>query len=57
MAELQAFGRDVCGVYNPAAVVASVQAGMRQALVLAQRNNAVPPKVRLAVAQAWSESI
>jgi serine/threonine-protein kinase HipA len=46
--ELQAFGRDVCGVYQPAAVVARVHNGMRQALVLASRNCAVPEAVRLA---------
>ena len=51
--ELQAFGRDVCGVYHPAAVVARVQEGMRQALALAECNTAVPNSLRLAIAQAW----
>jgi serine/threonine-protein kinase HipA len=54
--ELQAFGRDVCGVHHPAAVIARVQEGMRQALTLAQHNNAVPPKLRLAMAQAWTNA-
>lgn len=53
--ELQAFGRDVCGVYHPAAVVARVQEGMRQALALAERNSAVPSAVRRLMAQAWEE--
>jgi len=53
--ELQAFGRDVCGVHNPAAVIVRVQEGMRQALLLAQANPAVPPQIRLAMAQAWRD--
>ncbi|WP_372828320.1 type II toxin-antitoxin system HipA family toxin [Polaromonas sp.] len=54
--ELQAFGRDVCSVHHPAAVIARVQEGMRQALTLAQHNSAVPPKLRLAMAQAWTNA-
>ncbi|MEO5660924.1 MAG: hypothetical protein ABIQ90_14175 [Polaromonas sp.] len=50
---LQDFGRDVCGVHHPAAVVARVQEGMRQALALAERNSAVPPTVMRLMAQAW----
>ena len=42
LADLQAFGREVCGFYCPAAVVARVQQGIRQALALAERNSAVP---------------
>ena len=53
--ELQASGREVCGVYHPAAVVARVQEGMRQALALAERNSAVPSAVRRLMAQAWEE--
>ena len=53
--ELQAFGRDVCGVHNPAALVARVQDGMRQALELAKANSAVPTTLRLAMAQAWRD--
>jgi len=53
--ELQAFGREVCGVYNPAAVVVRVQEGMRQALALAEANSAVPSTVRQAMAQAWQD--
>ena len=53
--ELQAFGRDVCGVYHPAAVVARVQEGMRQVLALAESNNAVPSAVRRLMAQAREE--
>lgn len=53
--ELQAFGRDVCGVHNPAALVARVQEGMRQALELAKANSAVPTTLRLAMAQAWRD--
>lgn len=52
---LQAFGRDVCGVHNPAALVARVQDGMRQALELAKANSAVPTTLRLAMAQAWRD--
>ena len=54
--ELQAFGRDVCGVYHPAAVVVRVQEGMRQALALAKLNSAVPEAVRLAMTRAWEEA-
>ena len=54
--ELQAFGREICGVYHPAAVVARVQEGMRQALTLAERNSAVPSAVRRLMAQAWEEA-
>ena len=53
--KLQAFGREVCGVYHPAAVVVHVQEGMRQALTLAQRNSAVLSVVRRLMAQAWKE--
>lgn len=53
--ELQAFGRDVCGVHNPAALVARVQEGMRQALELAKANSAVPTTHRLAMAKAWQD--
>ena len=53
--ELQAFGRDVCGVYHSAAVVARVQEGMRQAFALAERNSAVPSTVRRLMTQAWEE--
>ena len=53
--ELQAFGREVCGVYHPAAVVAREQEGMRQALVLAECNSAVPSMVRRLMTQAWEE--
>lgn len=53
--ELQAFGRDVCGVHNPAALVARVQDGMRQALELAKANSAVPTTHRLAMAKAWQD--
>ena len=53
--ELQAFGREVCGIYHRAAVVARVQDGMRQALALAQRNSAVSSTVRRLMTQAWEE--
>ena len=53
--ELQAFGREVCGVHHPAAVVARVQEGMRQALALAECSSAVPSTVRRLMAQAWKE--
>ena len=55
LVELQDFGREVCGVYNPAAVVGRVQEGMRQALALAEVNTAVPGTVRRAMAQAWRD--
>ena len=53
--ELQALGCEVCGVYHPAAVVARVQEGMRQALALAECNSAVPSALRRQMAQAWEE--
>jgi serine/threonine-protein kinase HipA len=53
LGELLAFGRDVCGVYNPAAVVAQVQDGMRAALRLAQAEPAVPSGLRALVERAW----
>jgi hypothetical protein len=52
---LQAFGREVCGVYHPAAVVARVQECMRQALALAERISAVSCAVRRLMTQAWEE--
>ena len=52
-AELEAFGRDVCGVYNPAASIARIQNGLQQALVLAQNNVAIPPKVYQAIKTEW----
>ena len=55
LGELLSFGRDVCGVYNPAAVVAQVQGGMREALHLAHAEPAVPNALRLAVESAWKE--
>ena len=53
--ELQAFGREVCGVYHPAPVVARIRESQRQALALAERNSAVPSAVRRLMAQAWEE--
>lgn len=55
LGELLAFGREVCGVYNPAAVVAQVQEGMRAALRLAQAEPAVPKGLRVLVEQAWMD--
>lgn len=55
LGELLAFGREVCGVYNPAAVVAQVQEGMRAALRLAHAETAVPSSLRVLVEQAWTE--
>ena len=49
------FGREVCCVYHPAAVVARMRESMRQALALAERNSAVPSAVRRLTAQAWEE--
>ena len=54
--ELRAFGREVCGVYYPAAMMARVQESMRQALTLAERNSAVPSAVRRLRAQAWEKA-
>jgi len=53
--ELLSFGREVCGVYNPAAVVEQVQGGMREALRLAHAESAVPSALRLAVESAWND--
>lgn len=39
----------------PAAVVARVEEGMRQALTLAERNSAVPSTVRRLMTQVWEE--
>lgn len=45
--ELESYvGREVCGVYHAAAVVARVHEGMRQALALAGRNSTMPSAVR-----------
>ena len=53
--ELQAFGREVCCVYHPAAEVARMRESMRQTLALAERNSVVPSAVRRLTAQAWEE--
>lgn len=53
--ELLSFGREVCGVYNPAAVVAQVQQGMRAALRLADAEPAVPSGLRALVERAWMD--
>ena len=53
--KLQAFGREVCGVYHPAAVMVRMRESQRQALALAERNSAVPSAVRRLMAQAWEE--
>ena len=52
-AELEAFGRDVCGVYNPAAAIARVQQGLQEALALAAHNPAIPPQLYQAIQAEW----
>ncbi|MEO8120985.1 MAG: hypothetical protein ABI606_16895 [Rhodoferax sp.] len=39
--ELEKFGRDVCGVQNPSAVIEQMADGMSQALQLARRHDSI----------------
>ena len=56
-AQLLDFGRDICQVYNPAAVVRQVQEGMVQALALARQKPAIQPPLRDAMAAAWEPGL
>lgn len=56
-AQLLDFGRDICQVYNPAAMVRQVQEGMVQALALARQNPAIQPPLRNAMAAAWETGL
>ena len=53
-AELEAFGRDVCGVYNPAAVIEQSCQAMSEAL--ARPHSAVPSSLLQRITEVWDES-
>lgn len=54
-AELMDFGRRICGVAQPAAVVARIAEAMRKTLDEAKADARVPAALRGQMAQAWDE--
>jgi serine/threonine-protein kinase HipA len=54
--ELEKFGRDVCGVQNPAAVISQIADGMSQALLLARTNASVPPELHQKMETVWDDA-
>ena len=50
---LEQFGRDVCGVQTPSAVIAQISDGMSQALQLARRQTSIPPALCQRMAVIW----
>ncbi len=55
-ADLERFGRDVCGVQNPAAVIERVSDGMAQALQLAQSRASISRPLREKMQSIWDDS-
>ena len=51
--DLEQFGRDVCGVRTPAAVIEQLSDGMGQALQLARRQASIPPALCHTMAVIW----
>lgn len=56
-AELAQFGRDVCGVVNPNAVLAQITSGMQRALQLAQSQSGITPALHQRMQAAWGEAL
>jgi serine/threonine-protein kinase HipA len=54
--ELEKFGRDVCGVQNPAVVISQIADGMSQALLLARTNASVPPELHQKMETIWDDA-
>jgi serine/threonine-protein kinase HipA len=55
-AELEKFGRDVCGVQNPAAVIGRVSDGMSQALLLARHMGRIAPELHRNIEGLWDSA-
>lgn len=51
--ELEKFGRDVCGVQNPSAVIEHLSDGMSQALQLARRHGSITPVLYQKMEAIW----
>lgn len=51
--ELEKFGRDVCGVQNPSAVIEHLSDGMSQALQLARRHGSITPVLYQKMEAVW----
>jgi serine/threonine-protein kinase HipA len=51
--ELEKFGRDVCGVQNPSAVIEHISDGMSQALQLARRQGSITPALYQKMEAIW----
>lgn len=51
--DLEQFGRDVCGVRSPSAVIEQLSAGMDQALHLARHQASIPPALSQRMAVIW----
>ena len=56
-AELAQFGRDICGVVNPSAVIAQITSGMHQAIQLAHSQIGITPALRQQMQAVWSEAL
>jgi len=51
--ELEQFGRDVCGVQNPSAVIERLSEGMTQALQLARSHGSIAPALYQKIEAIW----
>jgi serine/threonine-protein kinase HipA len=51
--ELEAFGREVCGVQNPAVVIARVSQGMSDALQLARAHASIASELLQSIQSVW----
>lgn len=54
--ELERFGRDVCGVKNPAASIERLSDGMSQALMLAREQASIPVALAHAMQSIWDDA-
>ena len=54
--DLEQFGRDVCGVRTPSAVIERLSDGMGQALQLARRQASIPPALCQRMAVIWGDA-
>lgn len=52
--ELENFGRDMCGVQNPSAVIEQLSDGMTQALQLARSHGSITPVLYQKIEAIWN---
>jgi serine/threonine-protein kinase HipA len=54
--QLEAFGREVCGVYNPSAIIDHIAQAQSQALQSARGHAAVNPELLARITQVWDDA-